>query len=56
MAGHELWKLVQSGLASSGMSTRQHAEAISQGNSDIQELADLQPAFSHSFEKQNDGQ
>jgi hypothetical protein len=49
MAGHELWKLVQSGLA------RQHAEAISQGNSDIQELADLQPAFSHNFEKQNDG-
>jgi predicted negative regulator of RcsB-dependent stress response len=56
MAGHDLWKLVQSGLASSGIRTRQHAEAISQGNSDIQELADLQPAFSHSFEKQNDGQ
>jgi hypothetical protein len=31
------------------MSTRQHAEAISQG-SNIQELADLQPAFGHSFE------
>ncbi len=55
MAGHELWKLVQSGLASSGMSTRQLAEAISQGNSDIKELADLQQAFGHSFEKQNDG-